>query len=712
MSSVRQALVAQLAHFDDEAFIALANKGLLRRAQKDLEKTEATIEQDSADALEMRFGEHRIRFDARGPSHARCSCPAAGVCQHILAAAIGLQRLARSVDPPAGAGDADAGATAAPQAEETSPLPALTASLLALTRDDLERHAGRAGYRWAWQFVQDIDAQEEVRLGGERHLVIEFLRPRLRLRYMGGGPESLIADADTTHLAKYQVAAVLAVRRAHGAEIAAPEPAARAKATAALDLGKDHVLPDSAAGAELESRRRLRAGTRQLLEDCVQLGLSHLSSAIRDRFATLAVWAQAAQYHRLALLLRRITDHLELLLERAGGADEHRLFDELALAHALLTALENAEARGSEPAHLLGRARSEYSAAQQLELLGLGASAWRSASGYVGLTMLFWSPAEQRFYACTDARPETQRAFDPIARYKAPGPWSGLNAPQQASGRAVRLAGAQVNAQGRLSASETTQAVVQPAHALHESLSITDDWTRLAERIAQARRSLLAEPQPMNDWCVLRPSRFGQAKFDAVRQTLLWPLFDRHERPLVAELAFSPHTEHAIRRVEQLSSPAAGTLLVGRARSMAGALIVEPLSLVHPGRENEVDALHFDAPAATSWTSRWLASMRRGETAAPPLPAPTAAAPRELMALRDWLRQQAERGLADNAALRIEPGMRSLAEQCATAGLAPLAESLRPPASALQLLVTNYLCMQTERLLGGMDDVQRSDVER
>jgi hypothetical protein len=706
VSSVKQALLTQLAHFDDEAFVALANKGLLRRAQKDLEKTEATIEQDSADTLEMRFGEHRIRFDARGPAHARCSCPASGVCQHILAAAIGLQRLAQS-SPRPDADRADPGAVVpiAPETTDTSPLPALTASLLALTRADLERHAGRAGYRWAWQFVQDLDAQEEVRLGGERHLVIEFHRPRLRLRYMGGGPESLIADVETRHLAKYQVAAVLALRRAHGAEIAAPEAATRAKATAALDLGKDHALPDGAPAAELESRQRLRASTQQLLEDCVQLGLSHLSSAIRDRFSTLAVWAQGAQYHRLALLLRRITDHVELLLERAGGADEHRLFDELAMAHALLTALASAEARGSEPAHLLGRARSEYSAGQQLELLGLGASAWRAGSGYVGLTMLFWSPADQRFYSCTDARPETQRGFDPIARYKAPGPWSGLGAPQQASGRAVRLFEAQVNAQGRLSASEGTQAVVQPAPALHQRLSTTDDWAQLAEHVAQARRSLLAEPQPMNDWFVLWPARFGQPKFDAVRQTLLWPLFDATDQPLMAELVFSPHTEHAIRRIEQLSSLAAGTLLVGRVRSSASALIVEPLSLIHPGLDNEVDALHFDAAPDASWTSKWLALMRRGDTRAEPLPLPAVAAPRELVALRHWLRQQAERGLADQAVLRIEPATRMYADQCAAAGLAPLAESLRLPSSVSRLLVTNYLCMQTERLLGDMDDL-------
>lgn len=688
MSELRQVLLAQLARFDEDAYAALASKGLLRRAQKDLEKIQPAIEKEEADALEMRLGDHLIRFDARGPAHASCSCPAGGVCQHILAAAIGLQRL---------------GAVESPEAADENEAPtleALAASLLALTRAQLERHGGRAGYRWAWQFVQD--AQDDVGISGERHLVIEFQRPRLRLRYMGGGPESLIADVETQHLAKYQVAAVLALRRAHGLDVAPPEPASRAKtAGPALDLGKDHELASSVPDAERASRLRLRASSTRLLEECIELGLSHLSTGIRDRFSTLAVWAQGAQYYRLALLLRRITDHVELLLERAGGADEHRLLDELSLVHALVAALTSAELRGSEPAHLLGRARTEYSAAPSLELLGLGASAWRSGSGYVGLTMLFWSPSEQRFFSCTDARPEIQRGFDPVKRYRASGPWAGLGAPEQATGREVRLTAAQVNGAGRLSASDSAQAVVRAVPALHERLRAIGDWAELAGTLAKARQSLLAEPQPMSEWFVLAPASYGKAQFDAVRQVLSWPLLDREGRAVTAELVFSPYTEHAIRRIEQLASPAQGVMLVGRARSVAGRILVEPLSLVHPGRDNEVDALHFDEAPASSFVSRWLASFRPGskgpesQTAAPAV-----AIPREIGALRHWLRQLSERGFDGQAATREAPAVKLHGERCAAAGLMPIAEALHGGMSASRLLVANYLCMQTERLLG------------
>jgi hypothetical protein len=695
VSGLRAALQEQLARFDDEAFVALANKGLLRRALKDLENGLATIEDEDDTGLRVRFGPHLVAFDARGPAQARCSCPAAGVCQHILAAAISLQRLAAAtpVTP------------AAEVAGDAAPVARLVEALLALAQPELERHAGRAGYRWAWQFVQDMASDEDISFGGDLHLVIEFKHPRLRLRYMGGKLDALIADSEIRQLEKYRVAAVLALRRAHGASVPEPAPAAKPR-TAALDLGKDHALPAGSDDAQALARGRLRAAATQLVQECVGLGLSHLSPAVRDRFATMAVWAQGAQYYRLALLLRRVADHVELLLERAGGADEHRLLDELALTQALVAALAHAQQRGAAPVHLVGRARTDYEGAAPLELLGLGAHAWRSPAGYVGLTMLFWSPEHRCFHSCTDARPQTQRGFDPVARYRAPGPWSGLGSPAQATGRRVRLLQAQLNAQGRLSASEATGATLEDAPDLAAQLQAATDWAALGEAHAAARRSLLAEARPLQDWCVLAPARFGVPEFDAASQALRWPLFDASGRVLLASLRYSAHTEHAIQRIEQAGKAPlpAGTLVVGRLEAGAAPLALEPLSLVRSGRPVQVDALHFDA-ADESWASKWLARLRgAGEPAPQVEPAVAVPLPRELLQLRQWLRTQAERGVADEALRRIEPAMREHARRCAAAGLTALAGVMSLPAAPSVLLKATYACMQLERLWGAGDE--------
>lgn len=698
MSSLRQALVAQLQRFDDEAFVALANRGLLRRAQKELEKQGATVVDDSPEGLTLVFGEHRIRFDARGPAHAQCSCPASGVCQHILAAAISLQN------------QVEGAPAAAEQAVE--PLADLQADLMRLSAAELSKHAGKAGYRWAWQFVQDLDPEHGLQISGERHLLLSFSHPRIAFRYLGGGLASLIADAELSQIEKYRVAAVLAFQRAHGAELTPAEPVGAAKPrNAALDLGRDHALAEAAPDALHASRERLRASARQLFGECVALGLAHLSRGIQERYATLAVWAQGAEYHRLALLLRRIADHVELLLERAGGADEHVLLDELSLAYGLVSALDQAAAERSSPAHLVGRARSRYEEGSALELLGLGASAWRSPAGYVGLTMLFWAPAEAAFFSCSDARPEGQRGFDPIARYKAAGPWSGLGAPAQATGRGLVLSGVQINAAGRLSAADSTSATLAPlgaADSFVNRLQSWANWSQALQQRAQARQSLLAEPQPMKDWVMLKPTRFGKPVFDSTRQTLVWPLFDDEERRLDAELPFDKYNQHAMQRIEQLRDDELmpGTLLVGRLQAVGGGVTLAPLSLVRAGGAeggNPVDSLHFDVATKPGLVAKWLSKVRRGvvgeENA--PLPLAPSAIPTLLREHRHGLQRLAERGVSADQAEQVRLHLRAAATRAAEAGFTAFQRLQTPDAPELgaALLQSHYLCLQYERLL-------------
>jgi hypothetical protein len=701
VSAFRLQLDALLARFDEDGFVALANRGLLRRAQKDLEKLSVDIAEETSDALTVAFGEHRIRFDARGPSNAQCSCPASGVCQHILSAALGLQRLAAT--PP----------TTEKQGEPKDALEPLRDALLGMTASELSKYAGKAGYRWAWQFVHDMDDPQAITISGEQHVVITFQRPRMTLRYMGGGIEALIADIDIKQIEKYRVAAVLAFQRAHGVEPVASEPTVKARSEA-LDLGMDHRLATPTSESLDQSRQRFRASAKQLLAEAAELGLAHLSQGIHERFATLAVWAQGAEYYRLALLLRRIADHVEMLLDRAGGADEHRLLDEMTLAFAILCALDEAATRGLAPAHLVGQARSRYEASSSLELWGLGANAWRSSSGYLGLTMIFWSPADEAFYSCTDARPQSLRGFDPIARYKAAGPWGGLGAPAQAAGRRLILTGAQINAGGRLSAAESTTATVvsdDPPGRIAERLKPWTSWSELMQARGVARRSLLAESKPMQDWVFLRPARFGSAKFEEARQTLCWPLHDTDDQCLMAELAFDNYTSHALTRIEahEVGANGAGAIVVARVRPGSNPLVVEPLSLVFGDKlatstGRAVDALYFDAPAQQGKASKLLNRLTRGLSArhAPDnQPVTESRVPSALRQTRHELQRQAERGVAADQHLQWAGTVGALQDRAADFGLSAFASMKPANARAGEgILRLNFVCLQYENLFG------------
>ena len=693
MSSLREILHLQLARFDDDAFAALANRGLLRRARKDLEKETPEIVEESSTRIVMRFGGQRIEFDSRGPAAARCTCPARFGCQHILAAAIALGSMA-----PEATGNAPAGAiTTTDHQELRQPL---IQALLDLRPQTLREHSGKAGYRWAWQFVQDLDIENDLTLAGERNVVITFRHPPLSFRYMGGSVDALLSNADIKQIAKYRVAAVLAFQRASGQALEPPEETKPGNAS--LNLGKDHAPDGRGSPAALsEQRARLLVAVSQLARECVTLGLAHSSSGIHERFATLAVWAQGAQLYRLALLLRRIADHVDMLLERAGGADEQRLFDELTLAYALASALQAAGEDRKSPVALVGRARTEYEEVGQLELLGLGTSAWRSASGYLGLTMLFWSPSQLAFLSCTDARPEVQ-GFNPVARYKAAGPWSGLGAPAVATGRKIMLTGAMLSAGGRISASDKTHATLMPADAsaFIAAIKFCSLWTDLTLERAARHRSLLAEPQPLKDWVVLKPKSFRRPEFDAARQTLLWALLDDQGNVLNAEVPYDIYTAPVIERLELLE-PKGDVLVVARLRGGSSQLVAEPLSVVDiaaRGTATPVDSLYFDAAPKAGMVGKLLAKLRRQASAAEPVSTRISPIPKLLTEAKRWLALQAERGLAGESATKALDQLHGRLKRLIAAGFSAFGSASYADA-ATELLRAHYLCMQYEHLI-------------
>lgn len=705
-------LVELLGRFDDAAYEAIASRGLVRRAHKDLGKLQVTVLEETASELVVGVGEHRVTMDARGPAHATCSCPSGTVCQHVLAAAISLSRA--EVAAPAGSGVAEADtvssdepaepAGAAPEPVEADPVAGLRAELLGMEAAALKKYAGAAGYRWAWQFVEDLDP-ESVEISGDRNLLVRFTRPRLTFRYPGGGVENLILDTKLADPRKYHVAAVLAFQAANGLALAPPDaPKARPQA---LDLGKDHAVTSGESGQE--ARVRLLAAARRLIAESVELGLSHLSPGIEQRYSTLAVWAQGVGFHRLALILRRLADHVELLLERTGAADEHRLLNELAVAFGLVNALEAAGARGAEPAHLVGRSRSRYDEAGTLDLFGMGAMPWRSASGYVGLTMVFWSPADRSFSTCTDARPESMRGWDPVTRYLAEGPWSGLGAPAEATGRLVTLTGAQMNDAGRLSATSGITAIVRqlPSESrLTDLLDPYSSWTDLARDRAKLRRSLLAEPEPVKDWVALRPSDIGPARFDAARQTLVLPLLDVAGERISCELAYSELTAHAIGRLEEMAAQplVKGTVFVVRVRGTREMLAAEPLSVVLPETaDRRVDALHFDDAPKRGHVTRLLSRLRPAAPAKVPAglgqPVPPPAVLPAITELKTWLQRQAERGIAEEFDAHAASDLRARLDRASADGLTALPKGESPGPSSERLLAAHYVCMQYERLI-------------
>jgi hypothetical protein len=671
----RAELAAMLARYDDEAWLALASAGLLRRARKDLAALEIRLSAETDAAVEIAIGDRTVRMGADGPAGAACSCPSVVICQHIITAGLWLA-------------SASAGAPGQPAVSPDADQ--LYDDLMRIDAAALTAHAGLPGYRWAHDMLGDQQTPPGVTRTS--YLSIIFERPPLTVRYLGGGIDGLVLDESVAQPARFQVAAVLAWQRAHGLVLPQPPPP-RSKARGESESSLSRT----------ESRTRLRATVAALLRDTVAIGVSHLSPAIHERLTTAATWAQGVEYHRLALLLRRLADQTDLLLARSALADDLILLDEIALTHALVAALDAAAASGTEPATLVGQARTAYDTVRSLDLIGLGGRPWRTGSGYHGLTCLFWSPSRREFLTWTDARPQSLAGFDPRARWLQPAPWTGLPTPAAAAGHRLALTHARVSPDGRISGVQSTAAAVAAPSTgeLTSLLPVQSSWRDLAP--AQIR-GLSDAARPASHWAVLSPAQARPPNWDSANQTLRHALLDADGEELSLEVPWSRLHAHVIERLEGLGGKLpAGALVVARVTGRRGRLTGEPLSLVLPARDlNPVDALHFDDGPQRPPSMLVERLLRSG---APDIPDASTGQPRpdavpvQLADLRALIEAEAQRGCSGLAPGVIQDRVARAHRALRVVGLSVFAVPDQALGPAETLLRSLYLVQLVEQAL-------------
>ena len=556
-------LSALVAGFDDASWEALASKGLLRRARKDLEKgLEIEIVDDTPESLTISVPPFVVSIPASGPGNAKCSCPAPGICQHILAAGLYLQSCNGAVR------EESAGVTAE----------SIRGEILLLTSERLKAWIGATEYRKALALHEKNALPAVIEYADT--VTIRLLPSAIEVRFVpGAGLDGMILPKQQGKRAA--VAGILALRKSLGLE----SPVAVTQQTLVEITGTPRT------------KKEILDSACSVLEDAVAVGLSHASEMLVSRLVTLAVSAQSAQMPRVALALKTVSDEVRSILRREARADEARLLLLIARVYALMDAIRAAGDNFS--VELAGAARGQYVEVPEIELAGVGAYTWQTGSGYVGLTVLFWAEQTKEFLSWAYARPEIQRA-DARQRFYGEGPWEGAQSPKQVAAAKLKLRHARRTANGRLSGStKTTALVLSPVapETLDFGQRLFTLWNELGRYVATKQPLGLREPNPLDHVVVLQPAQFGTRSFDPISQVFSWEVYDRMGQSLTLTLPFRDWTRESIHILEQLSPPQdGGWKLVVRVVSQDDSLTAEPISILRPeDREQPVFHLAFDS---------------------------------------------------------------------------------------------------------------------
>jgi hypothetical protein len=526
---------AAVSLLDDDALATLANKGLVRRAHSDLRANPPKLIEPIEDKVCVQVEECTVEL-AEITTQSRCTCPAMGVCRHIVTAILFL-RETRPLD------------------ESASPVKPEAAAdeVLAVTDEALQKWAGKALVRKAKERLASSVRAEFEEAGT---LVIRFPTWNVSCRWLPGfGLAGMICTCHAEGVCVHRVAAVMAFQAARGR---------RQIATRAAAI-------EASSGAP-RSRFEVLESVGIVLCEMVSLGLSRLSGSTEARLRTLAISAHGVDLPRLERMLHALADEVGLALRRDVQASSTNLLATASRIEALRSALAN------PTSELVGVHRSRYDMVGDIDLVGLGARQWRTRSGYIGLTVYFWDRSVNQWATWSESRPVGLAGFDPVSRYHQEGPWAGCDSPRQASRHVMRLLTTWRNQAGRLSGRPATRCVIARESSPSRMPPPITLWAELAERAGRLFGGGLESRTEQDELVFLRPQSWGLPKFDAVRQELEVPVLDVAGHRLLLVMPHTPQTENAIRLLEQHSlSESPG--LVGLLRLQGEQLVVEPVTI-------------------------------------------------------------------------------------------------------------------------------------
>jgi hypothetical protein len=210
-----------------------------------------------------------------GPAKSSCTCPAPGVCRHILAAGLYLQGTAG----------------AAIEARQNATPASIREEAVSVTSERLKEWAGTAEYRAGVSLLEKNSLPPVIEYG--ETVAIRLMPSCVEARFVpGGGLDGIVGPRALGK--RVAVAAVLVLRRSAGLETA--------------ESGVQQALIE-VSGAP-RTPKEILASAQSVLEGAVTVGLSHLSPAVVERLLTLAVSAQAANLPRVSLALRSVSDEV------------------------------------------------------------------------------------------------------------------------------------------------------------------------------------------------------------------------------------------------------------------------------------------------------------------------------------------------------------------------------------------------------------------
>ncbi len=588
-----------LVAVDDDYLVGMANKGLVKRAYKDMEAGDYKVLSADGEAQVSVGAETATIRQPLGES--TCSCPSRTICRHVL---LGILALREYVGGGAGAEGEDAeeekGTEKEKETKEEKGAKAEKAGGAEVSGENMEaagefvdegtKKGGEITGGDAKSAKKEGEKPEKTEEGKDlkSHLLEEIAAyplPALKKilgtkqimdiskqMQVGQLPEITYSSVAFVKLPKgaYSVKLLSPLEYStctcHKKELCVHKAAALlwCKLTAGQVKAEELSAEEELLEYDFGQVREAAAQMKTFLAELLDTGLARTSPDVLDYLDRLALISHNAKLANFEGYWRALHDSYGNYLKRKASFNEGKLMEQFARLYQRVDLLGKSK-DAAQISVLAGEFRAEYTLVGNLDLVGIVMEHFQSQTGYEGETVYFLEENTKEWYTYTLARPvfyETNRQRG--KREKAAAPWELPVSLEELVGLRIHLSGARADARGRLSASAQTKGEVTGNCKKENRLYTGDlrDWyyrdfgKLFAKQVDTKRtpwRKEAKEERRDGELVFLRPYSFTKGEFSQTEQKLMMWLYDASGREVIVELAYSKREEWGIGYLEQLT---------------------------------------------------------------------------------------------------------------------------------------------------------------
>lgn len=532
------------ATYANEAFlVTLANKGLYKRALKDLEATARIELGPTADGVQVTLDDATVSLHTN-VGKSSCTCPSKTVCKHILMGILAAAEYAshevaeaEAEVQPSEASEVKASEAKSSETEaEANASPEPWAELKHADIASLRKAAGKKLFEDTLHLIQDgwtADITEgdmlEATLNTE-HITVYFPRR--------DSLNGAVCKCGATGLCKHKLIAILSYLSLQG------------NLSAQDAEGSLSLLTDEA--------QKLLASAHHFIIHLLDKGIISCGESEVEAAIQYSIRLEACGIGNLARLFRSLSTDLENMQNKHVGFNQITTFGTLARLHNTMRLIRAHHADQRMLSLLIEGTRSDYYTTPTGHFTGLGACPWQTRSGYFGITAYLFYHEKQSICTYTISLADYYEQTEALAdldnltlQYQKSDHWDGSASLSALSHSTFTLRNFKLNSQNRLSSSKQTQCEFTGKVNLKmlSELALLPVFTE-AEAETGTQYNYFRKKRPPR--LLLIPfRRLDIASFNHTEQKLYFTLLDEHDLVTEVSLDFSDMTKEAIRYLER-----------------------------------------------------------------------------------------------------------------------------------------------------------------